>query len=93
MRKKYPDCQREDGVCAHCSYVNYGRDCHNNRITPLEWHRQVAGMTQKEVADASGINIRNIQKIESGQIDIGNITAKNLMALANALDVEPGDLM
>ncbi|WP_294468636.1 helix-turn-helix transcriptional regulator [uncultured Anaerofustis sp.] len=32
INKKYFDCIREDGDCESCSLVNYGRDCHNNKI-------------------------------------------------------------
>jgi len=43
-------------------------------------------MTQQQVADATGINIRQIQKFESGESDLGNITLRNALALAKALD-------
>ena len=53
MRRKYNDCQREDGDCTVCSMVNYGRDCHNRPITKLEWSRRMANMTQAEPASIS----------------------------------------
>ena len=55
--------------------------------------RQAAGLTQKQLAEASGINIRQIQKAESGEIDAGNLTARNLLALADALGVDPHNLI
>lgn len=88
MRKKYADCQRADGNCTACSLVNYGRDCHNRPITKLEWSRRVAGMTQAELAEASGVNIRQIQRVELGEAEAGNITAKNLISIADALHVD-----
>lgn len=88
MRKKYADCQREDGDCTACSLVNYGRDCHNRPITKLEWYRRMAGMTQAQLAEKSGVNIRQIQRVEIGESEAGNLTAKNLIAIANALDVD-----
>lgn len=88
MRKKYADCQRADGNCTACSLVNYGRDCHNRPITKMEWSRRVAGMTQAELAEASGVNIRQIQRVELGEAEAGNLTAKNLIAIADALDVD-----
>jgi DNA-binding XRE family transcriptional regulator len=45
------------------------------------------GLTQKQLAEKSGINIRQIQKIESGEVSIRNITLANAIALAKALDV------
>lgn len=55
--------------------------------------RQMRGLTQQELADKSGVNIRNIQKIESGEIKVGNLSAKNFMALAEALNVYPADIL
>ena len=88
MRKKYADCQRTDGDCTACSLVNYGRDCHNRPITKLEWARRMAGMTQAELAEASGVNIRQIQRVELGEAEAGNLTAKNLISIADARHVD-----
>ena len=93
MRKKYADCQREDGDCTLCSLVNYGRDCRNRPITKLEWSRRMAGMTQAQLAEKSGIYIRQIQKVESGEIETGNMAAKTLFALADALGVDISELL
>lgn len=88
MRKKYADCQRADGDCTACSLVNYGRDCHNRPITKMEWSRRMAGMTQAQLAEASGVNIRQIQRVELGEAEAGNLTAKNLISVADALHVD-----
>ena len=88
MRRKYGDCQRADGDCTACSLVNYGRDCHNNPITKLEWSRRAAGLSLKELSEASGVNIRQIQRVELGESEAGNLTAKNLLAIADALGVD-----
>lgn len=88
MRRKYNDCQRADGDCTVCSLVNYGRDCHNRPITKLEWARRMAGMTQAELAAKSSVNIRQIQRVELGEAEAGNLTARNLLAIADALGVD-----
>lgn len=88
MRRKYGDCQRADGDCTSCSMVSYGRDCRGKVITNLEWQRRMAKMSIKELAEKSGVNTRLIQNVELGSSDAGNMTAKNLIALADALDVE-----
>ena len=93
MRKKYADCQREDGDCTLCSLVNYGRDCRNRPITKMEWSRRVAGMTQAQLAEKSGVNIRQIQRVELGDAEAGNLTAKNLLSIADALGVDARDLI
>ena len=93
MRKKYADCQREDGDCTLCSLVNYGRDCRNRPITKLEWSRRMAGMTQAQLAEKSGVYIRQIQRVELGEAEAGNLTAKNLLSIADALGVDAQDLI
>ncbi len=93
MRRKYPDCERADGNCTACSLASYGRDCHNHPITKLEWARRAAELTQAELAARSGVNSRQIQKAEAGDIETGNMTAKNLIALADALGVGVKDLI
>ena len=93
MRKKYADCQRADGNCTACSLVNYGRDCHNRPITKLEWSRRVEGLTQAQLAEASGVNIRQIQRVELGEAETGNLTARNLIAIADALGVDVRSLI
>lgn len=93
MRRKYNDCQREDGDCTVCSLVNYGRDCHNRPITKLEWSRRMAELTQAQLAEASGVNIRQIQRVELGEAEAGNLTAKNLLAIADALGVDARELL
>lgn len=93
MRRKYSDCQRADGDCAVCSLVSYGRDCRNRPITKLEWARRMAGMTQAELAAKSGVNIRQIQRVEIGEAEPGNLTAQNLLAIADALGVDIRELL
>ena len=93
MRKKYADCRREDGNCTVCSLVHDGLDCRDRPITKLEWSRRMADMTQAELAQKSGVNIRQIQRVELGEAEAGNLTAKNLLALADALGVDARNLL
>ncbi|WP_394970179.1 helix-turn-helix domain-containing protein [Candidatus Allofournierella merdipullorum] len=93
MRRKYRDCQRADGDCSVCSLVSYGRDCHNRPITAIEWSRRAAGMSQQELADKSNVGLRLIQKVEGGESQAGNLTARNLLAIADALGVDPKRLI
>ncbi len=55
--------------------------------------RLAANLTQRQLADAAGVNIRLVQKVEGGEAEAGNLTAKNLLALADALGVDPRDLI
>lgn len=91
--KRYEDCIKTDGMCDTCSLVSRGLDCHNNKINGLLYNRTAGGLTQKELAEKAGINIRQIQKYESGEYDIGNMTLKNAIAIAKALECSVEDLM
>lgn len=55
--------------------------------------RQSAGLTQQQLADLTGINVRQIRKIESGEIKISNLTAANYIALCQALALDPMRLL
>ena len=55
--------------------------------------REERGLAQEELAEKSGINIRQIQKYESGEYDTGNMTLKNALSLARALECSAEDLL
>lgn len=92
-RRKYGDCQRQDGNCTACALVNYGRDCHNRPISKLEWARLAARISQQQLAAASGVNVRQIQRVEYGEGEAGNLTARNLLAIADTLGIDPHSLI
>ena len=60
---------------------------------PLHIARKAAGLTQVQLAEISGVSNAKISRIEAGIIKIENLTAKNFMALANALGVDPSTLL
>lgn len=93
MRRKYGDCQRADGDCTACSLVSYGGDCRGKAITNLEWQRRMAKMSIKELSEESGVNVRLIQNVELGTGEAGNMAAKNLIAIADALGVDVRELL
>lgn len=55
----------------------------------LKEFRQSAGLTQRELAEKAGVNVRQIQKYESGEYALENMTAKTLLAISDALGVDP----
>lgn len=91
--KRYEDCIRTDGMCGVCSLVNYNRDCHNNKITGLLYERTSKEMSQKELAEKSGVNIRQIQRYESTDSNTENMTLKNAIAIADVLECDVRDLL
>lgn len=55
--------------------------------------RKAAGLTQIKLAEASGVHVQKIRRIEGGEIDPANLTLKNALALAAALGVRPEELI
>lgn len=51
------------------------------------------GLGQRELAERSGVYIRQIQGLESGSIRMENVSLKNAIALADALGVHPRELL
>lgn len=93
MRRKYGDCQRADGDCTACSLASLRVDCKGKSITNLEWQRRMSRLSIKELAERSGVNVRLIQNIELGSSEAGNMTARNLLAIADALGVDMRTLL
>lgn len=50
-------------------------------------------MTLHELADKSGVHYVKIHQIESGKINVENITLKNVLRLSEALECSPRDLL
>lgn len=61
--------------------------------TKLTYYRIKAGLTQAQLSERSGVNIRQIQRVEGGTSSAGNLTAKNLLAIADAIGVDPRNLI
>ena len=59
----------------------------------LKEARRAAGLTQAALASAAGVNIRQIQKLESGELAVRNMTLKNSVAIAKALGITAEQLL
>jgi len=55
--------------------------------------RERAGLSQTDLSEETGINIRQIQKYESGEIKVENMTLKNAFMMAGVLGCAVEDLM
>lgn len=62
-------------------------------MTLLKEARLAAGLTQLQLAEISGVNPRQIRRVELGEAEVGNLTAKNLFLLADALHIDPRELI
>ena len=62
----------------------------NHLATKLKTLRHQKGMSQEVLAEASGLSLRTIQRIENGYT---NPTGDSLKRLANALNINPDELI
>lgn len=63
---------------------------HNNNLKELRLSR---GMSQTRLSDLSGVGTPQINKIESGKINIENVILRNAVSLAKALGVKVEELI
>jgi transcriptional regulator with XRE-family HTH domain len=56
----------------------------------IKFLREGLSLTQQELAFRANIDIRTVQRIENGE---SNVTINNLYALAEALNVQPHQLI
>lgn len=59
----------------------------------IKAYRKKQGLTQADLANRAGLNIRQIQKIENGEAQTENITLKTMQAIAQALYAKIDDLI
>ena len=59
----------------------------------IKEYRKKQNLTQTELANLAGLNIRQIQKIERGEAKTENITLKTMKAIAEALNTKIDDLI
>lgn len=62
-------------------------------INHVKMYRKKQGLTQADLANRAGLNIRQIQKIENGEARTENITLKTMQAIAQAFNVKIDDLI
>lgn len=59
----------------------------------IKAYRKKQGLTQTDLANRAGLNIRQIQKIENGEAQTENVTLKTMQAIAQAFHVKIDDLI
>lgn len=61
--------------------------------TYLQERRKLCGLTQRELSERSGINIRTIQQYETGAKDINKASGNTLYSLSRTLECKMEDLI
>lgn len=56
-------------------------------------HRKAQRLTLHQLSTLSGVSVTQIQAVETGKADPGNMSAKNLLAIAKALEADPYKLL
>ena len=62
-------------------------------MTKLQEYRKLAGLSQSQLADKTGIGIRTIQSYESGNRSLENAAAVTVLQFAKALGCTVEDLI
>lgn len=62
----------------------------NNHI---KTYRKKQGLTQTDLANRAGLNIRQVQKIENDEVQTENVTLKTMQTIAQALNAKIDDLI
>lgn len=65
----------------------------DKKTTKLKQVRTAKGLTQKELAEATGISLRTLQHFECGARDLNQAAALTVYAIAKALGVEMTELL
>lgn len=76
-------------------FVSHMIELYNRRKkdTNIKFYRQMAGVSQKELSDISGIPVRTIQQYEQGQKNINFAKAETLISLSRSLSCRMEDLL
>lgn len=56
-------------------------------------HRKSKNLTLHKLSSLSGVSVTQIQAVETGKSDPGNMATKNLLAIAAALKANPYELL
>lgn len=85
----------EDRACTMIETVrdSYMQTQSGECRTRLQAYRQRIGLTQRQLAQASGINLRTLQEYEVGRKQLAQASAEKVIRLANVLQIRPENLI
>ena len=56
-------------------------------------HRKSQHLTLHQLSALSGVSVTQIQAVETGKSEPGNMSARNLLAIAKVLNADPYELL
>lgn len=56
-------------------------------------HRKAQRLTLHQLSNLSGVSVTQLQAVETGKADPGNMSSKNLLSIAKALNADPYELL
>jgi DNA-binding XRE family transcriptional regulator len=65
----------------------------NTASSRLQEYRKRLGLSQKQLADASGVNVRTLQQYEIGTKDLSKASLDKTIALSRVLNCKPDDII
>ena len=83
----------DEGAMVTLVDVDFTEYRKKNYNTELKQARKDKGMTQKELAEATGINLRTLQHYEQGSKDLNMAAAITVYDIATALGLKVEDLL
>lgn len=90
------DCKRSEAIERILAYENppkKTRPPRNAAQTKLKAARIRAGITQKQLADAAGLNLRTLQHYEQGVKNFDNAHISVVLSVCNALNCTYADII
>lgn len=82
--RRYPALHEAD-LSKSVHFAQKQLDASRDRMNPLKTARENAGMTQRELAEASGASLRAIRAYEQGQLSLQNAESKTTVVLSRIL--------
>lgn len=91
LYRLYPSghCSSEEWVCIQLDEI---MEC-SKRENRLKSYRKAIGISQKELSEISGVNIRTIRAYEQGSKDLNNAGAMTVYQIAKSLKLNIDDLI
>lgn len=62
-------------------------------MTKLKWARINAGLTQSQLAEITGLNLRTLQYYEQGSKKIEHAKLETILKICSALNKDVGDII